>query len=153
MTPASRVHPDATTSLISNLLGRLPGQGHLDTRPLAMLGIIARVETGEVLLIDDVITGFDRNKPGRPCMVVRVEPPPRAGAWVVPRSTRGSIGTRVPRNVLPGLNKDGRFQFLPRWVSVLDLADCRSLGLMPEPYRTGVLQNTNTVLVDFEIDE
>lgn len=105
-----------------------------------------------MLLIDDVITGFDRNKPGRPCMVVRVEPSPRAGAWVVPRSTQGSIGTRVPRNVLPGLNKDGRFQFLPRRVSVLDLAGCRSLGLMPEPYRTKVLQNANMVLIDFEAD-
>jgi hypothetical protein len=108
------------------------------------------VEVGEVLRIDDAITGFDRNKPSRPCMVVRVEPPPRAGAWVVPRSTQGSIGTRVPRNVLPGLNKDGRFQFLPRRVSALDLAGCRSLGPMPEPYRTRVLQNTNMVLIDFE---
>ncbi len=85
-------------------------------------------------------------------MVVRVEPPPRAGVWVVPRSTQGSIGTRVPRNVLPGLNKDGRFQFLPRRVSALDLASCRSLGPMPEPYRTRVLQNTNMVLIDFEVD-
>jgi hypothetical protein len=72
-------------------------------------GILAHVEVGDVFLIDDAVTGFDRNKPERPCMVVRVEAPPRAGAWVVPRSTRGSTGTLVPRDALPGLNKDGRF--------------------------------------------
>lgn len=105
-----------------------------------------------MLLIDDAITGFDRNKPSRPCMVVRVELPPRAGAWVIPGSTQGSIGTRVPRNVLSGLKKDGRFQFLPRRVSAFDLASCRSLGPMPEPYRTRVLENANTVLIDLEVD-
>jgi hypothetical protein len=72
------------------------------------------VEVGDVLLIDDAITGFDRNKPDRPCMVVKVDVTPRGGAWVVPRSTQGSIGTLVPREALPGFNKDGRFQFLPR---------------------------------------
>lgn len=105
-----------------------------------------------MLLIDDAITGFDRNKPGRPCMVVKVEVPPRAGAWVVPRSTQGSIGTAVPRGALPGLTKDGRFQFLPRWVSATDLTDCRRLGVLPEPYRTRVLDNANLVAVDVEID-
>ncbi len=84
-------------------------------------------------------------------MVVCVDLPPRAGAWVVPASTQGSIGTRVPRSALPGLNKDGRFQFLPRRVSAFDLAGCRSLGPMPEPYRTRVLENTNMVLIDFEV--
>jgi hypothetical protein len=110
------------------------------------------VEVGDVLRIDDTITGFDRNKPGRPCMVVRVETPPRAGAWVVPRSTQGSIGTPVPSQVLPGLNQDGRFQFLPCWVSGSDLADCPSLGLLPEPYRSRVLESANMALIDIEVD-
>jgi len=114
--------------------------------------ILARVEVGDVLLIDDAITGFDRNKPERPCMVVRVEAPPRAGGWVVPRSTQGSIGTLVPRGALPSLNKDGRFQFVPRWVSASDLTGCRSLGTLPEPYRTRVLDNANMVVAEVEID-
>ena len=103
--------PDATTRQISNPLRKFSREA-VD-RPCAgdARGILGRVEVGEVLLIDDAITGFDRNKPSRPCMVVCVDLPPRAGAWVVPGSTQGSIGTRVPRNVLPGLNKDGRFQF------------------------------------------
>jgi hypothetical protein len=105
-----------------------------------------------VLLIDDAITGFDRNKPSRPCMVVRVESPSRAGAWVVPGSSRGSVGTRVPRNALPGLTTDTRFQFLPRRVSGPDLAGCRSLGPMPEPYCTSVLVNANMVVIDIEVD-
>lgn len=105
-----------------------------------------------MLLIDDALTGFDRSKPDRPCMVVRVEPPPRDGAWVVPRSTQGSIGILVPRDALSGLNKDGRFQFLPRWVSTADLAGRRGLGVLPEPYRTRVLNNCNMVVVDVEID-
>jgi hypothetical protein len=111
-----------------------------------------RVEIGDVLLIDDAITGFDRNKPDRPCMVVKVEASPRAGCWVLPRSTRGSVGTFVPRNALAGLNKDGRFQFVPRWVSSGDVAGCRALGRLPDPYRTRVLENANMVAIEVEID-
>jgi hypothetical protein len=106
------------------------------------------VEVGEVRRVDDAVTGFDRNKPGRPCVIVRVETPPRAGAWVLPGSTRGATGTRVPRNTLPGLEKDGRFQFLPRWVSARDLADCPTLGVLPAPYRTAVLESANMVVID-----
>ncbi|MGO9902513.1 MAG: hypothetical protein ACLP0J_23155 [Solirubrobacteraceae bacterium] len=110
------------------------------------------MEIGEVLLIDDAITGFDRNKPERPCMVVKLEAPPRAGCWVLPRSTQGSVGTFVPRNVLPGFDKDGRFQFIPRWVGAADIAPCRGLGTLPEPYRTRVFDNANMVAIEMEID-
>lgn len=120
------------------------GGSHLDKDH----GILRYVEVGEVRRVDDAVTGFDRNKPGRPCVIVRVETPPRAGAWVLPGSTRGSTGTRVPRNTLPGLDKDGRFQFLPRWVSERDLADCPTLGVLPEPYRTAVLESANMVVID-----
>jgi hypothetical protein len=114
--------------------------------------ILGRVEVGEVLLVDDAATGFDRNKPGRPCMVVRLESPPRGGAWVVPRSTEGSTGTSVPAGALPGLNKDGRFQFVPRRVGAADLACSRSLGLLPDPHRTRVLENVNMVVIEFEVE-
>lgn len=134
------------TDAISNLAARA---GDPQLVPSA---ILVRVEVGDVLLIDDAITGFDRNKPERPCMVVKVEAPPRAGGWVVPRSTQGSVGTLVPRGAMPGLNKDGRFQFLPRWVSASDLAGCRSLGALPDPYRTRVLDNANIVVAEVEID-
>ena len=99
--------------------------------------------------IDDAVTGFDYNKRGRPCMVVRIADKPRAGAWVLPRSTTGSIGTPVPARVLPGLNKDGRFMFLPHFVAAADLEACPSLGVLPEPYRRKVLANVNDVLIDF----
>ncbi len=110
------------------------------------------MEVGEVLRIDDAITGYDRNKPGRPCMVVRVEQRPRAGAWVLPRSTQGSQGTAVPAGLLPGLNKPGRFMYLPHFVSAADLADCLSLGVLEDPHRQRVLDNVNDVMVDFEAE-
>lgn len=101
-----------------------------------------------MLLIDDVITGFDDNKEGRPCMVIRVMPPPRAGAWVLPRSTRGHQGTFVAKGSLPGLNADGRFMFLPRFVSSSDLDGCRTLGVLADAIRDHVLANANDVVID-----
>jgi len=106
------------------------------------------MEVGEVLLIDDVVTGFDDNKPARPCMVVRVTDPPRTGALVVPRSTKGSTGTFVPAGALHGLNKAGRFMFLPHFVSAADLEACTSLGVLGANYRDLVLANVNDVEID-----
>jgi hypothetical protein len=106
------------------------------------------VEEGEVLRIDDVVTGFDDNKRGRPCMVVRVVGPPRAGAWVVPRSTKGRTGTLVRAGTLPRLDQDGRFMFLPRLVAAADLADCESLGVLPVEDRERVLENVNDVVIE-----
>ncbi len=110
------------------------------------------MQIGEVLLIDDVTTGFDDNKFARPCMVVRVTSAPRAGAWVLPRSTRGSDGTLVRAGALPGLNKDGRFMYLPRFVSATDLESCRSLGVLGAAERDRVLANVNDVVIDIQID-
>ena len=101
-----------------------------------------------MLRIDDVITGFDDNKIGRPCMLVRVSESPPAGAWVVPRSTKGSQGTFVAAGALPGLDKDGRFMFLPRFVARADLAGCASLGVLSDRDRDRVLANVNDVLID-----
>lgn len=102
---------------------------------------------GQVLRIDDVVTGFDDNKPGRPCMVVRVSERPRAGAWVLPRSTKGRHGTLLPAGVLPGLDRDGRFMFLPRFVPAVDLCDCESLGVLPDHVRDLVLANVNDAAI------
>lgn len=110
------------------------------------------MEVGEILRIDDAITGFDDNKPGRPCMVMRVVEKPRTGAWVVPRSTKGSIGTLVPAGVLPGLNRPGRFMYLPHFVAEGDLTGCPSLGLLPQPHRDRVLANVNEVVIDLQED-
>jgi hypothetical protein len=142
--------PDARPQPISNGPATFAWESSIP--PVEDHGILGHVEVGEVRRVDDAITGFDRNKPGRPCILIRVETAPRAGAWVLPGSSKGSIGTFVPRNILPGLKKDGRFQFLPRWVSTRDLAGCPSLGCLPEPYRTRVLENANTVAVDFEVE-
>ena len=101
-----------------------------------------------MLLIDDVITGFDDNKPARPCAVVRLVEGPPSGVWVLPRSTKGSQGTLVRSGALPGLNKDGRFMFLPRFVSTVDVASCRSLGVLDAIDRDRVLANVNDVEID-----
>jgi hypothetical protein len=143
--------PDATPQPISNGSASFPWEPSI-RRVVGDHGILGHVEVGEVRRVDDAITGFDRNKSGRPCVLIRVETTPRAGAWLLPGSSQGSIGTFVPRNTLPGLKKDGRFQFLPRWVSARDLAGCPSLGCLPEPYRTRVLENANTIVVDFEVE-
>lgn len=108
------------------------------------------MRVGEVIRVDDALTGFDLNKPGRPCCIVRVEEPPRSGVWVVPRSTRGTTGTLTPAGTLPGINSDGRFQFIPRFVAAADLEGCESLGLLPEPYLARVLENVNSIVFDVE---
>lgn len=105
------------------------------------------MEIGQILRIDDVVTGFDDNKTGRPCMVVRIEAPPRSGAWVLPRSTRPP-GTKTPGGLLPGLDRVGWFMYLPHRVSGEDLADCPSLGQFPESHRARVLENVNDVQID-----
>ena len=101
-----------------------------------------------MLRIDDVVTGFDDNKRGRPCMVVRVVGPPRAGAWVVPRSTKGRTGTFVRAGALPRLDRDGRFMFLPHFVAAADLGECESLGVLNVGDRERVLANVNDVVID-----
>ena len=108
------------------------------------------MEIGEVLRIDDSVTGFDDNKRGRPCMVVRVEPEPRSGAWVVPRTTTGSSGTLTPGGLLPGLEDEGRFMYLPHRVSGEDSGEAPSLGVLPEPHLSKVLRNVNDVEINID---
>jgi hypothetical protein len=116
-------------------------------------GILRAVQVGEVLLIDDVVTDFDRYKSARPCLIVRVVDQPRAGAWVLPRSTQpNSRGTFVPAGALRGLNKDGWFMVLPRFAAAGDLEGVRSLGVLPSPHLENVLENMNDVVIDLDID-
>lgn len=107
---------------------------------------------GEVIRLDDRVTKFDDNKRGRPNCVVEVIGDPIELVYVVPRTTRGTIGTFVPANVLPGLDKAGRFLFVPRPVQPQDLIAVERLGILPDPYKDRVLENVNTASIDLDFD-
>lgn len=110
----------------------------------------AAVQRGDVIRLDDAVTGFDLAKPRRPYCVVALDGDPPATIYVVPRSTQPqSQGVATPAGVLPGLNEPGRFLWRPYAVAVADVEDARSLGLLPEPYRTRVLEQAN--LADFDV--
>ena len=106
---------------------------------------------GEVIRLDDKVTGFDFDKIGRPNCIVRLIGDPLQQAYVVPRTTVGSIGTPTPAGVLPGLNKAGRFLYLPRPVLPADLVGCERIGLLPGKLRTLVLGNLNWAALDLDL--
>lgn len=106
---------------------------------------------GEVIRLDDRVTDFDLGKIGRPNCIVRLIGDPLQQAYVVPRTTDGSIGTFTPAGALPGLNKPGRFLYLPRLVLPADLEGCESLGVLPEQLRTLVLGNVNWAATDLDL--
>ena len=108
-------------------------------------------QEGEVIRLDDKVTGFDFDKTGRPNCIVRLVGDPLQQAYVVPRTTDGSIGTPTPAGVLGGLNKAGRFLYLPRPVLPADLVGCERLGLLPEKLRTLVLGNVNWAALDLDL--
>ena len=108
-------------------------------------------QEGEVIRLDDKVTGFDFDKIGRPNCIVRLVGDPLQQAYVVPRTTDGSIGTPTPAGVLPGLNKAGRFLYLPRPVLPADLVGCERLGLLPEKLRTLVFDNVNWAALDLDL--
>jgi hypothetical protein len=108
-------------------------------------------QIGEVIRLDDKVTGFDDNKIGRPNCVVRLIGEPLQLAYVVPRSTKGSIGTATPANVLPGLNEPGRFLYLPRPVLPTDLVGVERLGVLPEAMRMRVIENVNWAALELEL--
>jgi hypothetical protein len=108
------------------------------------------MERGAVIRLDDTITGFDLAKLGRPYCVVAVDGDPPATIYVVPRSTQPqSQGVETPTGVLPGLNDRGRFLWRPYPVAVADVENVPLLGILPDPYRTRVLEQAN--LAEFEI--
>jgi hypothetical protein len=108
-------------------------------------------QEGEVIRLDDVVTGFDNGKTGRPNCIVRVIGDPLQQAWVVPRTTDGSIGTLTAAGILRGLNKNGRFLYIPRLVLPADLFGCERLGVLPEKVRTLVLGNVNWAATDLDL--
>jgi len=108
------------------------------------------VQRGEVIRLDDNLTGFDLAKPGRPYCVVAVDGDPPAVVYVVPRSTQPQCqGVVTPGGLLPGLNDAGRFLWRPYPVAVADVEHAPRLGLLPEPYRSQVLEQAN--LAEFDI--
>jgi len=108
-------------------------------------------QEGEVIRLDDKVTGFDFDKIGRPNCIVRLVGDPLQQAYVVPRTTHGSIGTPTPAGVLPALNKPGRFLYLPRPVLPTDLVGCERLGVLPEKLRTLVIDNVNWAALDLDL--
>jgi hypothetical protein len=109
------------------------------------------MERGTVIRLDDRVTGFDFAKPGRPYCVVAVDGDPPTIVYVVPRSTqRQSQGVLTPARILPGLNDDGRFLWRPYAVAVVDVQAAPLLGVLPEPYRTRVLEQVNLAEFDLE---
>jgi hypothetical protein len=118
--------------------------------PARAKGILRAVQRGDVIRLDDTVTGFDLGKQGRPYCVVAVYGDPPAVVYVVPRSTQPqSQGVATPSGVLPGLNDAGRFLWRPYAVAVTDVTDAPQLGLVPEPYRTRVLEQVN--LAEFDV--
>lgn len=108
------------------------------------------MQHGDVIRLDDTVTGFDLGKPGRPYCVVAFDGDPPAVVYVVPRSTQPqSQGVATPSGVLPGLNDAGRFLWRPYAVAVADAEGAPRLGLLPEPYRARVLEQAN--LAEFDI--
>ncbi len=108
------------------------------------------MQRGDVIRLDDPLTGFDLAKLGRPYCVVAIEGEPPAIVYVVPRSTEPqSQGVATPARVLPGLNDAGRFPWRPYAVAIADIEQAPRLGLLPEPYRTRVLEQAN--LAEFDI--
>jgi hypothetical protein len=108
------------------------------------------VQRGDVIRLDDTVTGFDLGKQGRPYCVVALDGDPPAVVFVVPRSSRPqSQGVATPSGVLRGLNDAGRFLWRPYAVAVADVEAAPRLGLLPEPYRTRVLEQVN--LAEFDV--
>lgn len=117
-----------------------------------MLRDTLAVEIGEIVRLDDVLTGFDDNKLARPCLIVSIDKTTRGGIWVVPRSTQKTPrGIYVPKGVA-GLNKDGWFMVLPRRVAKNDLEGCESEGSLPANYLEAILEEVNFSVVDLEME-
>ncbi len=103
-----------------------------------------------MIRLDDVVTGFDLAKRGRPYCIVAFDGEPPAIVYVVPRtSQRQSQGVATPARVLPGLDEPGRFLWRPYPVAVAEVEGAPTLGLLPGPYRTRVLEQAN--LAEFDI--
>jgi hypothetical protein len=107
------------------------------------------VQLGEVIAVDDVVSGFGNGgKEGRPCLVARIIGEPPELVYLVPRSATSPFGIPVPAGAAPGLNKAGKFTTSPLPVDADDLAGARSYGMLAEPYFTQVMEALDTFLMD-----
>jgi hypothetical protein len=109
------------------------------------------VQEGDVIRIDDRLTGFDLNKKGRPYCVVRVVGEPWTEIFVVPRTTDRTAGAvQTPASAVPTLNEVGWFLFRAYRVVRADLANIEPVGRLKDPWRTQVMEQANTA--EFEVD-
>src|SRR4051794_11013640 len=105
---------------------------------------------GCVIRLDDVVTGFDDGKEGRPYCIVGWEGDPPHSYAVSPRTTTGPRGVFVPAGTLPGLNRDGRFVFRAYRAPSNDVEAAPIEGVLPELHRTRVLDDVNAIEFDLE---
>lgn len=103
-----------------------------------------------MIRLDDVETGFDDNKRGRPYCVVGWEGTPPHTYALSPRTTRGRNGIDTPAGVLPGLNESGRFVWRGYAAPAAAVEAAPRIGVLPAPYIERVLGGVN--LVEFDLD-
>ena len=96
----------------------------------------ASLVVGDVLHVSDLDTGFSEKPKLRPCMITKIF---GHNVRVAGRSASGDQGVPVPRETLPGFDRDGVF-FRPGARISLGLANkSERLGVLPDPYKTQVL--------------
>lgn len=105
---------------------------------------------GTVIRLDDVHTGFDHGKLGRPYCVVGTQGDPVHTYLLVPRSTQGTRSTLVPAGVVAGLNLNGRFMNLPHAATPEAVEAAPVAGILGAPYFQRVLDNIN--FIQFDLD-
>jgi hypothetical protein len=108
-------------------------------------------ERGCVIALDDAVTGFDDNKRRRPYCIVGWEGNPPHTYAVSPRTSTGRRGVMVPAQALAAFDRDGRFVFRAYPAPAVDVEAAAVFGLLPDPYRTEVLENVNAI--EFELQD
>jgi hypothetical protein len=110
------------------------------------------MEVGDMIRLDDRVTGFDDNKPKRPYLVVNVEQPPLY-VWVLPRTsdTRGTgAGILVRGGVIRTLDKDGRFMYRPYRVAIEEVETLEVFAHLSGGVLERVLSQVNAVEIDVD---
>lgn len=109
------------------------------------------VHEGDVIRIDDRVTGFDDNKTGRPYCVVRVVGEPWTEIYVVPRTTEPKHGAaRLEAGVVPGLNRVGWFMFRAYRLTPAEVQGVEPVDTLPGDVLRRVNETVN--VAEFDID-
>jgi hypothetical protein len=109
------------------------------------------VREGDVIRIDDRLTGFDDNKLGRPYCVVRVIGDRWREIYVVPRTTEQTRGAvKLEAGVVATLNQTGWFLFRGYRLEPADIEGVEPVGALPAAVLTRVQDQAN--LAEFDID-